>query len=267
MPVSQRAVALIQFFEGCLSHPNWPGKDSGITIGWGCDIGAAPESLADWQNYLNADDYAALDAVDGLRGLAAKNALASVQNILIPQAAADAVFFNCTLPAQTAATAEAFPGANALADDSFGALVSLVYNRGPKLTGTNRGGMQAIHDDLAAGQSQWLDIVNQIAAMSTIWIPTSGPPTSSNLPGRRLAEAALFARGLRDGVNPSMLPGALLNGDSGSGVTQVQTALGIDADSQFGPHTMVAVWNYQESNGLTATGVADAATITQLTSA
>ena len=43
--------------------------------------------------------------------------------------------------------------------------------------------------------------------------------------------------------------------DRGSDVAEVQTILGIEADARFGPATLLAVENFQASNGLTADGV------------
>jgi GH24 family phage-related lysozyme (muramidase) len=239
----------------------WPGFSSGVTLGWGCDIGVDPASLVAWQQYLDPGDYNRLDAVKGLTGASARAALPSVASIAIQQRDADAVLFNYTLANEVASTLEAFPAADQLPDDSFGALVSLVYNRGPGLHGDRRTEMLAIRDDLAAGTARWSDAIVQIANMVRLW---PGEPTASNLPGRRLAEAALFARGLR---GAGMLLGALLKGDGGDAVAHLQDALEIKADGSFGVQTMVHVWHYQSSNNLPATGVADAGTLHQLTQA
>jgi len=257
-PVSATATELIKSFEGCPPHPVWPGISSGVTLGWGCDIGADPASLAAWKQYLNPSDYARLDAVKGLTGASARDALPLVANIVIQKHDADAVFSNYTLPGEVDSTLKAFPAADQLPDDSFGALVSLVYNRGPSLNGPRRVEMLAIDADLTAGKARWPDAVGQIAKMVRLWL---GEPTASNLPGRRLAEAALFAHGLR---SDGMLLGALINGDEGEAVAHLQDALEITADGSFGVQTMVHVWHYQSNNNLAATGVADAGTLHQL---
>ena len=58
--ISPAAVALIKTFEGDPPprHPEWPCGASGITIGYGCDIGADPDSLSAWASYLPAGDFA-----------------------------------------------------------------------------------------------------------------------------------------------------------------------------------------------------------------
>jgi hypothetical protein len=253
--VSQTAIILIQTFEKCPVKPEWPGGGSGITLGYGCDIGADPLSLSAWKEYLSANDMARLENVKGMTGNAAKVALASVADITIPTSASEAVFKNYTLPNEIKTTIKGFPGCEKLPPDSFGALVSLVYNRGPSLSGDRRIEMQAIFDDLGQGRDAWIDIAVQIAAMTRLW---EGMPTASNLPGRRLAEAALFAVGLR---STGLMRDAIIKGDSGDDVKRLQAVLKVGADGQFGTKTMVALWSYQGGSGsLAATGIADTAT-------
>jgi len=258
--LSPDAIALIKGFEGCSLRPAWPGFSSGVTLGSGVDIGADPEALAAWKPYVSADDFARLEKVKGVTGAAAGPLAAALSDIAIGAADALAVLAGFTLPRFVAATLKAFPGAGDLPDDSFGALVSLVFNRGGSTTGKNRGEMAVIKTDVAAGEGQWTDIIVQLAKMVVYW--NDGVPTASNLPGRRLAEAALFARGLR-GIG--QLPGALIKGDDGSRVVALQKALKIGADGDFGPGTMIAVFDHQkDAASLAATGVADAATLAAL---
>ena len=244
--LSDAALDLITSFEGSPPNPEWPGGESGVTIGYGCDIGADPDSLSAWSGLLSSEDMAKLEAVKGITGAAAHRALASVKSIVIDKAAATTVLNSYSLPSQISKTLKAFPGSDQLPPDSFGALVSLVYNRGTSL--------KATHDAIAVGPSQWPEAVIQIAKMAHLW-PL--PPTASNLSGRRLAEASLFARGLR---SIALLSGALIKGDKGDSVRPLQTALKLKADGQFGSMTMVSVWTYQGTAGLPTTGVADVAT-------
>lgn len=258
--LSPDAIALIKGFEGCSLHPEWPGFSSGVTLGYGVDIGADPEALAAWKPYVSAGDFARLEKAKGVTGEAAKPLAAALSDIAIREADALTILSTVTLPRYVEATLKAFPGADALPDDSFGALVSLVFNRGGSTTGKNRGEMAVIQTDAAAGFERWTDIVLQIAKMVVYW--NDGIPTASNLPGRRLAEAALFARGLR-GIG--QLPGALIKGDDGPQVAALQKALKTGADGDFGSGTMIAVFNYQKArDSLPNTGVADAATLAAL---
>lgn len=258
--ISLAAINLIKSFEGCPPNPEWPGGDSGITLGYGCDIGADPSSLSPWENVLTADDYRKLEAVRGLTGQEARNALPTVNAIIIKKADAESIFETYTLVNEIAKTLKAFPGSGQLPPDSLGALVSVVYNRGTSMDGERRTEMRMCRDAIAAGQDQWPEVVVQIAKMVRLW---PGEPTASNLSGRRLAEAALFARGLR-GIG--LMPDALIKGDTGEQVRSLQKTLNdkanlnLSADGKFGTGTMVGVWHYQHSANVPDTGVADAAT-------
>jgi GH24 family phage-related lysozyme (muramidase) len=257
-PISDAAIDLIKSFEGCPPHPEWPGCGSGVTLGYGCDIGADPRSLSAWTGLLSPGDLMRLEAVKGMTGQAARNALASVKDIAIRAEDAETVFVNYTLPEENKTTLKAFPGSDKLPPDSLGALVSLVYNRGTSMEGERRTEMKAARTAVAAGPDQWPEVVVQIAKMVRLW---PGKPTASNLSGRRLAEAALFARGLR-GIG--LLPGALIKGDRGDAVKPLQTALKLKADGIFGTGTMVSVWTHQVDTMLPPTGVADVATLHQV---
>ena len=259
--ITPAAAALIETFEGCSLRPEWPGFSSGVTLGYGVDIGADPKGLEAWKPYISAADYARLQQAAGVTGEAARPLAASLRDITVTEAEARTVFTTVTLPRYIETTLDAFPGADALPGDSFGALVSLVFNRGAAMTGKNRAEMPVIRDDIATGSSRWWDVVVQLAKMVVYW--NEGIPTASNLPGRRLAEAALFARGLRDaGIIPAA---TLIKGDRGSPTAALQKALAIGADGDFGPGTMIAVWQRQKAApDLTPTGVADADTLAAL---
>ncbi len=268
--LSPDAVTLIKTYEGCPPHPEWPGGESGITLGYGVDIGADSDGLAAWKPFLSDADYARLEKVTDLTGSDAEDALPSVKDIKIDPDDALTVFEQNTAPTYIATTQDAFPNTDSLPDDSFGALVSLVYNRGPGMTDKpgqlTRANMRAIRDMLAANDpTRWPEIVTELAKMALLW--NNGQPNqgASNLSGRRLAEASLAARGLR---SAGQFQNALIKGDKGdhnSRIAAMQKALKIGADGIFGADTMVAVWKYQKTNAaLTDTGVADSDTLTAL---
>ncbi len=261
--LSPDAFTLITTFEGCSKHPEWPGEQSGVTIGYGIDLGQAPKSLAAWTPYLSPSDYGRLAETQSVKGEAAKPLAAALQDIIIDHDDALKVLNDYTIPQQIAITRDAYPGANALPADSFGALVSLIYNRGPSMTGSKRTEMATIKTLIAAGPDRWVEIILQLAKMVPYW--NNGVPTASNLAGRRLAEASLFARGMRE---IGKLPNALIKGDKSdkaSPIAALQKALKIGADGDFGSGTMLAVWNYQKTNAALAdSGVADTATRTAL---
>lgn len=260
--ISPGALALLTSFEGCPAHPEWPGGSSGITIGIGCDIGQDPDSLTTWKQYLPADDYGRLASVRGRVGLTARAVLEDVRDIVIPAEAAQAVLAGYILPSTAVQVMRVFPGSENMPADSFGALVSLVYNRGPSLTdhpgGLSRDGMRAIHG-YSPDRSSWDMIPLEITDMARLW---PGAPTDSNLPGRRYYEAHLFEAGLRGaGIVPAE---TLVLADAGDAVAALQDALRIGADGNFGPVTLRAIIAWQRAQGMPTHGIADPITLRSL---
>ena len=69
-PLTEKAKKLIFDFEGIDQPSDWPGGDSGITIGLGYDLGyeSAGDFETDWQVLLGAGDFTTLSQVVGLKG-------------------------------------------------------------------------------------------------------------------------------------------------------------------------------------------------------
>lgn len=157
MTISERAIAFIIKVEG-LSHGEWPGGASGVTIGRGYDLGyhTTEEFVADWGRYLPQRIMERLRRTIGVKGEAAKALSESLRDIRIPQEVADRVFREVDVPRWIIRTAGVFPGYDYLPDDAQGALVSLVFNRGTAM-GVNgkdswdaRREMRVIRDVLAS---------------------------------------------------------------------------------------------------------------------
>ena len=256
--VSPATIALLKQFEGCPPHPEWPEGESGITLGYGCDIGQDPAGLNAWSKYLPAADYARLASVRGITGDAANAVLHKVRDIVIPQPAALAVLTDYDLPRYARQTMAAFPRSQLVPANSFGALVSLVYNRGPSMDGDRRVEMRWIREFLK-DESSWDMIPIEFADMARLW---PGKPTDSNLAGRRYYEAHLFERGLRDA---RLVPAAtLLLGDTGDAVRAMQRVLHITADGSFGPGTLNATISWQRSQGFPTHGIGERITLSSL---
>jgi GH24 family phage-related lysozyme (muramidase) len=186
--VSSRAV-----YEARLKHPEWPKGNSGVTIGIGYDLGFVNESaFADhWAGLLSDKAIETLANVCGLKGSLARDALAGVRHITVEwNPAADQ--FHRYLPYVVAETERAFPNCKDLSDESLGALVSLVYNRGSDTSDTpRRREMRAIRQLMVAKNFQLIPA--QIRAMKHIW---EGDPEARGLLARRELEAKLFEEGL-----------------------------------------------------------------------
>lgn len=186
-PLSDRATALILKSEGLNQPGKWPGGASGITIGYGYDLGQVKvdEFVADWGGVLPTAQLERLKAAVGLAGDKAKAVAPGLADITIGKDVALKVFLVRTVPRFLAQTETAFPGLDKLPPDAQGALVSLVYNRGPKMDGDRRKEMRAIRD--AVGRGDLKEIAAQLRAMKRLW-------EGQGLPGllvRRDAEAAL----------------------------------------------------------------------------
>ncbi|HYY41114.1 MAG TPA: pesticin C-terminus-like muramidase [Pyrinomonadaceae bacterium] len=175
-PLSPKAFDLITNAEGLDQPGEFPGGESGVTIGIGYDLGfvTAQELQTDWGTHLSAAVIARLKTAIGLTGPAAKNKAHDFKDIHITRADALAVFRASTIPETQRTTARAFPGIDQLPADAQGALVSLIYNRGPKMDGERRIEMRAIRDAVASTTlsltAKLREIAAQLRAMKRLWI-------------------------------------------------------------------------------------------------
>src|SRR5213596_1787307 len=93
-PISDKARDLIFKFEDLDQPGQWPGGESGITIGIGYDLGfaTAEQFKSDWSDCLSAGDCDTLAGVLGLTGSKAKAQAPSLNAIRISRADAERVF-------------------------------------------------------------------------------------------------------------------------------------------------------------------------------
>ena len=180
-------------------RPVWPGAASGITIGFGYDLGhvTADELRRDWAALPPADLDALLPCVgrhgnntdeDELQAL-----LGAVRHVRVGWPIAEAVFRASTLPRYAARTDRALPNCEMLPGDAFGALVSLTFNRGASYgaEGERYAEMRAVRAAMEA--RRFAEIPRQIRAMRRIWAGTS---IQTEMDRRRENEAALFEAAL-----------------------------------------------------------------------
>jgi GH24 family phage-related lysozyme (muramidase) len=157
--------------EGLDQPSEWPGGDSGITIGIGYDLGYEDNFESDWSSYLAPDEIARLKTVLGLKGTSAKAQASQFKDIKINRTAAERVFYEVTIPRSVEITRNAFPGFDDLPLDAQGALVSLVFNRGAAMHDSSsedrRKEMRAIRDAVPNGDLQ--EIANQLRSMERLW--------------------------------------------------------------------------------------------------
>ena len=183
--IPQKAIDLILNAEGVDQPWQWPGGASGITIGYGYDLGYEQNFVRDWDGYLAIDVIARLQMALGKTGENAHIWAPRFSDITIAKDIALAVFENFTLPHYASETILAFPGLDRLPTLVRGALVSLVFNRGTGMIGPRRAEMRAIRDAVAKGDLR--EIARQLRAMKHLWVGQG----LDGLLKRREAEAQL----------------------------------------------------------------------------
>lgn len=171
---SKRALDLIVTFEGVDQPGHWPGGHSGVTIGYGFDLGyeSREDFDAAWSRRMSAEHADRLRATIGMHGQSAHVASKKLGDIIVSQVDALAVLMDFTLPAYIDEAREAFTGFDQLPLDTQGALVSLVYNRGSDMTDNNkvledRREMRAIRDAIPRGDLH--EIAKQLRSMKRLW--------------------------------------------------------------------------------------------------
>jgi hypothetical protein len=161
------------YYNKALKHPCYPGGESGVTIGIGYDMGynTTAQFAHDWKGVLSDSDYGRLVPHLGKKSGAAKAAISSVKDISIPWEDAEIVFKSNTLPRFIKETVRAFPGSERLHEDAFGALVSLVFNRGGSTTGSSRAEMLNIKNAITGNRADIYNyIAEQISDMKRLWV-------------------------------------------------------------------------------------------------
>ena len=175
LQITDRTKRLMIAHEGLNQPGKWPGGSSGITLGFGYDLGhhGLDEFREDWGPHLSRETIGRLAAAIGVTGKAARALAPSFADIRIGRKAAGAVFIASSLPKYAALTEAALPGVELLPPDAQGALVSLIYNRGggmedkPTDKLERRREMRAIRDAVAAGDLR--EIARQLRLMKRLW--------------------------------------------------------------------------------------------------
>ncbi len=184
-------------------RPIWPEFSSGLTIGFGFDIGHRSKAELErvWTPHLGAEAVARLAEAVGLTATGTdrdakvarlKKLAKRLADIEVPWDMAEAVFAAEEVPVQVAKTQAALPNTEHLGDISLGALVSLVFNRGSGGFTSSKARfreMRAIRQHME--DRNFAAIPDEIRAMCRLW------PDHPGLTRRREQEAALFETGLR----------------------------------------------------------------------
>lgn len=195
------------YYEGVIKgRPIWPGFSSGITIGCGYDLGyhERSEFAADWGGRISPEAMRRLEEVIGFRTVdpgrdakvaQAKELVRARADIQVPWDVAVAQFDDSKMPALVGQLERALPNLDRLHPHSYGALLSLVFNRGASFRSPSPrfAEMVEIRKLMEEGTpAAFAQIPAQLRAMERIWGATS------SLAKRRHGEAELFERGLRE---------------------------------------------------------------------
>ena len=172
--------------------PIWPGGDSGVTVGIGFDCGyCSKQELADaWGATLSPAQLSLLQSTCGKKGVGCKDLIPGLKSIKIGYDTAVKIFYQHTLPACARDVKRTYPGIEKLPPDTQGAILSLIYNRGPLINDTDRRKeMKALKTIIAAGDLN--DIAAQLRSMKRLW----DPKKQKGLITRRENEALLAENG------------------------------------------------------------------------
>ena len=172
-------------------NPVWPSAGSGITVGIGYDLQFVDTQRlrADWGDSIPTTIIERLADVLGQPG--SNDLLAAVRDIEIPLPMAMSVFLNRTLPLYVEQTRAIYPQLDVVSASRRTALVSLVYNRGSRLTDRDpvlqeRLEMRAIRTLLQDGELG--AVATEFDSMARLW-------TLPGLIQRRHDEARLWRSG------------------------------------------------------------------------
>jgi hypothetical protein len=181
------------YYDTHCARPVWPQGSSGVTVGVGYDLGYQSNFEADWAGVLLADQIGRLRACLGLKGVAAREAVNLVSDIIVPWRSAWTVFLKRSVPDHVSLTRATFSSAVPPPPLCLGALVSLVYNRGAAMEDSpdhpgNRREMRQIRDAMARGD--FAVVPDLLRSMKRLWL------AGSDLFERREHEAQLFEEGL-----------------------------------------------------------------------
>jgi GH24 family phage-related lysozyme (muramidase) len=177
------------YYNKFLKKFTWPGRESGPTIGIGIDTAYYNASeISCIFDFLKEDQIKLIQGGKGKTGLAGKEYTKTLlaANIEVSWDQATKIFKSLTWPKYATAAERTFPGLIDLEDDAYGAIVSLVFNRGTSLVGDSRKEMRNIKSLIP--DKAYETIAEEVIKMKRIWKDKD----LDGLLARRDAEAELI---------------------------------------------------------------------------
>lgn len=177
------------YYTKFLSKFTWPGGASGPTIAIGIDCCYyTSQELKKMFSFLPTRQIELIAQSTGKSGERGKEYTKTLRQagITVEWDKALEIFNTVTWPKFSSLTEKAFPGITKFAPDAYGAIVSLVFNRGTKMTGSSRTEMRNIRD-LYVEKMDYKKIANEVRKMKRLWAGKG----LDGLLERRDAEAAL----------------------------------------------------------------------------
>jgi hypothetical protein len=177
------------YYNKYLSKFTWPGGASGPTIAIGVDCAYySSEELSKIFSFLPAGQIELIKGASGKSGERGKQytKILRSENIIVTWERSLDIFEKLTWPKFTKLAEKTFPGLSELHPDAYGAIISLVFNRGTSLKGESRKEMVNIKELISS--KNYKQIAKEFRNMKRIWIGKG----LDGLLERREAEANLY---------------------------------------------------------------------------
>jgi len=179
------------YYEKYLSKFTWPGGASGPTIAIGIDCAYYSElELAKIFSFLSTEQLDQIKKASGKSGERGKEYTKTLRaaGIVVEWDKALDIFQKLTWPKFTKLAEKTFPGLSDLHPDAYGAIISLVFNRGTSLKGDSRKEMVNIKNLIP--KKDYKKIAKEFRNMKRIWVGKG----LDGLIERREAEAVLVEK-------------------------------------------------------------------------
>jgi GH24 family phage-related lysozyme (muramidase) len=158
------------YYDKYLSKFTWPGGASGPTIAIGVDCAYYSQNeLAKIFSFLPTEQSKLIQEASGKTSEKGKEytKILRAAGITVEWNKAQEIFERLTWPKFTKLAEKTFPGLSELHPDAYGAIVSLVFNRGTSLKGSSR--KEMLNISRLVPQKNYVGIAKEIRGMKRLW--------------------------------------------------------------------------------------------------